>query len=185
MMYDDKKIAGAFFFFAGVQSILLMIISICLYPGYCVSTNYISDLGVGSTSTLFNATMIILGGCTLIGAYFIHRGYSCRLFYVLLIITGIGAAGVGIFPEDTGLIHGIAALIAFFFGGLSAISSHKLLQPPLTYFSIILGLVSLLALVLFMTGTFLGLGPGGMERIVAYPILLWGIGFGGALIGSK
>lgn len=185
MKYNDKKMAGAFFFFASVQSILLMIICMCLYPGYSVSTNYISDLGVGSTSVPFNATMIILGVGTLIGAYFIHRGFPYKLFTALLILTGIGVIGVGVFPEDTGLIHGIAALTAFSFGGLSAISSYKLLQSPLSYFSIILGLISLGALVLFMTGTFLGLGPGGMERIVAYPILLWGIGFGGALMGSK
>jgi len=42
--------------------------------------------------------------------------------------------------------------------------------------------VVLLALVLFASGTFLGLGKGGMERMIAYPALLWAIGFGGHLI---
>jgi hypothetical membrane protein len=184
MVYTDKTLAGALFFFASVQAMLLMIISGCLYPGYCISSNYISDLGVGSTSLFFNSAMIILGVSTLIGTYFVHREFSYRLFTVLLILTGIGAIGVGVFPEDFGLIHGIAALMAFFFGGLSAISSYKLVRSPLNYFSIILGLISVVALVLFMTGTYLGLGPGGMERIVAYPILLWGVSFGGALMGS-
>ena len=31
--------------------------------------------------------------------------------------------------------------------------------------------------------TFLGLGKGGMERMIAYPALLWAVGFGGYLIG--
>lgn len=185
MLYTEKTVAGALFFFAGVQSILLMLISACHYPGYSISTNYISDLGVGTTAILFNATMIILGVSTLLGMYFIHRAYSYRVLTVLLMFTGVGAVGVGVFPENYGLIHGIAALTAFLFGGLSAISSYTLLTFPLKYFSILLGLLALGALVLFMAGIYLGLGVGGMERMIAYPILLWGVSFGGALIGSK
>jgi hypothetical protein len=30
-------------------------------------------------------------------------------------------------------------------------------------------------------GITLGLGMGGIERMIAYPILLWGLGFGGHL----
>jgi hypothetical protein len=60
--------------------------------------------------------------------------------------------------------------------------SYKLQKPPFSYFSVILGVVMLLALVLFASGTFLGLGKGGMERMIAYPALLWAIGFGGHLI---
>lgn len=37
-------------------------------------------------------------------------------------------------------------------------------------------------LVLYVANFYLGLGPGGMERIVAYPILLWGVGLGGHMI---
>ena len=56
-------------------------------------------------------------------------------------------------------------------------------KPPLSYFSVFLGIVSLSALVLFASGTYLGLGKGGMERMVAYPALLWVVGFGCYQIG--
>jgi hypothetical membrane protein len=48
----------------------------------------------------------------------------------------------------------------------------------------ILGLMSIGALILYMGNVYLSLGKGGMERIVAYPLLMWGAGFGGHLIGQ-
>jgi hypothetical protein len=38
------------------------------------------------------------------------------------------------------------------------------------------------ALILFIGKIDLGLGVGGMERMILYPILMWGAGFGGYLI---
>jgi len=29
----------------------------------------------------------------------------------------------------------------------------------------------------------MGIGPGGLERMMAFPVLLWAIGFGGHLMG--
>jgi len=53
---------------------------------------------------------------------------------------------------------------------------------PFSVIAVILGLLSLGALVLFMAGMNLGLGVGGMERMIVYPLLMWGAGFGGHLI---
>jgi hypothetical membrane protein len=184
MNYDNKKVAGALLFLASVQFLLLLVVAEAIYPDCSVSQDYISDLGVGCTAYLFNFSVILLGAAILAGAYFIHRAFQVRLFPLLLMLAGIGAVGVGVFPEDTGLIHGIAALITFSFGGISAIVSYNLQKPPFSYFSVVLGAVTLVALVLFMTNTCLGLGPGGMERMVAYPVLLWGTGFGGFLMDS-
>jgi len=98
--------------------------------------------------------------------------------------------GVGIFTEDFLMIHSVVSLIAFLFGGLSAIFSvicsyvhkFKLLEMPFSVIAVVLGLMSLGALVLFMAGMDLGLGVGGMERMIVYPLLMWGAGFGGHLI---
>jgi hypothetical membrane protein len=117
------------------------------------------------------------------GAYFVQRAFGSRLFSILLTLAGVGAMGVGLFPETFGVIHGIASLITFLFGGLSAVMSYKLQKPPLSYSSVLLGALSLVALALFGSSTYLGLGPGGMERMIAYPALLWAVGFGGHLIG--
>jgi hypothetical protein len=48
-----------------------------------------------------------------------------------------------------------------------------------------LGIIALVAIVLLVTGHYLGIGKGGMERMIAYSILVWALGFGGALIGAK
>jgi hypothetical protein len=88
--------------------------------------------------------------------------------------------------------------MAFGFAGLSAIVSFKVLRMPLSAMSAGLGLMSLGALALFACGLlangifasveaqdsvfFLGLGPGGMERMIVYPVLVWLIGFSGYLI---
>jgi len=169
-------------FIGGVQFVLGIIIAEALYPDYSTSENYISDLGVGPSSVIFNSSVFLLGVLATGGAYFIQRAFNLRIFSILTAITGIGAMGVGLFPEDAGVMHVIFSLITFLFAGLSAIMSYKLQKPPLSYLSIILGAMSLLALVLFGSGIYLGLGKGGMERMIAYPALLWAIGFGAHVI---
>jgi hypothetical membrane protein len=182
MKYDDRKIAGSLLFIGAVLCVLGIIVAEALYTGYSTSENYISDLGVGPSSLIFNSSLFLLGVLTVGGAYFIQRAFDFRLFSIFAAITGIGAMGVGLFTEDAGVVHVVFSFITFLFAGLSAIMSYKLQKPPFSYFSVILGVVVLLALVLFASGTFLGLGKGGMERMIAYPALLWAIGFGGHLI---
>jgi len=91
--------------------------------------------------------------------------------------------------------------MAFFFAGLSAIASFKVLKKPLSLISIILGAMTLGALALFSSGMiasgsltsniaynsdfYMGLGPGGMERMVVYPALMWLAGFGGHLATKR
>ncbi len=182
MKYQNRRIAGSLLFVGGVLCVLGIIVAEALYPGYSTSENYISDLGVGPSSLIFNSSVFLLGVLTVGGAYFIQRAFDFRLFSIFAAITGIGAMGVGLFTEDAGVVHAVFSFITFLFAGLSAIMSYKLQKPPFSHFSVILGVVVLLALVLFASGTFLGLGKGGMERMIAYPALLWAIGFGGHLI---
>ena len=103
---------------------------------------------------------------------------------MMMALAGIGALGVGLFPETTGIVHSIFSLVVFLFAGLSALVTARFQKKPLFYFSIILGLVTLAAEVLRIGNEYLGLGPGGMERMVAYPVLLWAVGFGGYLMAT-
>jgi len=182
MKYDYRKMAGALLFVGSVQFLLVLIIAESLYPDYSVSGDYISDLGVGTTALIFNSSVFLLGATVVAGAYFIQHAFDFRLLSVLLILTGIGAMGVGLFPETAGAIHGVVSLITFLFGGLSAIMSYKLLKPPLSYSAVLLGTLSLVALALFGSSTYLGLGKGGIERMIAHPTLLWAVGFSGHLM---
>jgi hypothetical protein len=110
----------------------------------------------------------------------------------------IGAMATGFFTKNFPLIHGAVSSMAFGFAGLSAVVSFKVLRMPFSAMSVGLGLMSLGALALFACGLlangifasveaqdsvfFLGLGPGGMERMIVYPVLVWLIGFSGYLI---
>jgi len=185
MKYDNKSIAGLLVFVGGVQCVLGIIIAEALYPGYSTSENWISDLGIGPSALIFNSSVFLLGVLGIIGTYFIHRVFNSRLFSILLAIANMSAIGVGLFTEDFGIVHTIFAVILFLFIGLTAILSYKLQKPPLSYLSVLLGALALLAIVLVGSETYLGLGKGGMERMIAYPALLWVIGFGAYLIGSS
>lgn len=193
MVYSNGKVAGTLIFIAVTQFVLGMIVSEALYSGYSVSNNYISDLGVGPSSIIFNSSVFLMGLLLIIGAYFLQRAFDFKMLTVVLVLTAIGVMGVGVFTEDFGTIHTVVSLIAFLFGGLTAIFSvicsyvheFKLLKMPFSVITLISGLMTLGALVLFAGKIYLGLGPGGMERMVAYPILMWGAGFGGYLIAHS
>jgi hypothetical membrane protein len=180
---DRKVLAGALLFVGAVQFIIGMILAEVSYPGYNTSTNFISDLGAQQTSApIFNASVSLLGILVIAASYLIWKEFSNVIVSALFFLSGIGSLGVGIFPESAGTIHMVVSLIAFLFGGLSAIASVWIVRPPFSYLSILLGAIGLIALGLFASGSYLGIGPGGMERVVAYPIILWLAGFGGYLM---
>lgn len=195
MALSNAAKAGVAFFLGTVQFGIFMIVAEAVYPGYSVAANYISDLGatcvtgqpcvIPPSSAIFNVSVALLGLLILVGAVFIHRAFHWRPATLLVALGGIGPLGVGLFPETTGLWHDLFSLIAFLFAGLSAIVLARFQTKPMFYFSIILGLATLLALVGYIGGNTLGLGVGGMERMVVYPVLLWGVGFGGYLMAAQ
>lgn len=185
MELDDTKVAGTLLFLGAVQFLIVLVVAEALYPNYSVSLNYISDLGVGSTALIFNSSVFLLGVLVVAGAYFIREAFKSNFLFIALILTGIGAMMVGLFPETAGVMHTIASLITFLFGGLAAIVSYKVENPPFSYLSVVLGALGLVGLGLFASGNYLSLGVGGMERMIAHPVLLWAVGFGGHLVSQS
>jgi hypothetical membrane protein len=193
MDYDHRKVAGALVFVGGSQFVLGMLVAEALYPGYSISQNYISDLGAGPSALIFNSSVFLLGLTIVASAYFVHRFFRSRLVTSLLVLAGAGAMGVGVFAENYPAMHEIVSDMAFIFGGLLPIASYRLVGKPLSYLSVVMGVLSLSAMVLlsaqysFNLGEqyLLGLGPGGMERMIAYPILLWETAFGGYLMAPS
>jgi len=198
MAYSREKVAGMLFFIAATQFVLGLTISEALYPGYSVSDNYISDLGIGPSSIIFNSSVFLLGLLLLIGTYFLRHVSNFKTVNMLLLIMAIGAMGIGVFTKHYRTVHGAVATMAFFFAGLSAISSFKVLKRPLSLISMMLGAMTLGALVLFSSGMitsgsltsdiaydsdfYMGLGPGGMEHLILYPALMWLAVFSGHLV---
>jgi hypothetical membrane protein len=160
---------------------------------YSVSNNYISDLGANCRTTctavpsayLFDISIALLGLLILVGAFYLNRAFHWTPATALITLAGIGALGVGLFPETTGVWHSVFSLIVFLFTGLTAVVMARFQRKPMSYFSVILGLFTLVALFLFIGGEYVGLGAGGMERLVAYPVLVWSLGFGGHLMAME
>jgi hypothetical membrane protein len=179
-----KRIAGLLSFLGASQFLIFMLIAEALYPNYSISQNKISDLGVGPTAVIFNTSMIILGMLLIFTAIIYHPSHEKWLFSLLLALTGIGAMGVGIFNENLSPLHDIFAGMTFIFGGFSAIWSSRLIRFPLSSCVLFLGCLTLVFSILLAYGIYLCLGPGGTERMIVYPIILWGAVFGGYLMDS-
>jgi hypothetical membrane protein len=181
--------AGAALLIGSVQFILAMIAVQLKYPGYNDLNNYISDLGNSTLSPwagVFNASVIVLGLLTLLAAYLLlaafNRRFSRTLGLGFLLIAGIGAILVGVFPENStalgGHMHSVASDIAFIASGLALLNLPAAMLRDTRWdgyraFTGLLGLITLVAVVLFATGDWGVLGRGGMERLVVAPILLW------------
>jgi hypothetical membrane protein len=172
-------------------------------PSYSLSQNYISDLGAvncglfgGSGSfpghyacspwhDVFNASIVVMGLMILLAVVLIQTAFPRRrtrtIGLGLLALAGFGAIGVGLSPEDVNItVHSVSALLAFLGGGLSLlVLGFAMLRDTrwdgFRAFTLLCGLVDLVALILFVSKTYAGLGVGGMERLIVAPVLLWSI----------
>lgn len=194
MGLEYRIVAGSLLFLAGTIAFLGIITAEVLYPGYSTRQD-ISDLGSTvppdpviqePSATIFNTAMMLTGLLILSGTYLVYRGLDRRLFTALLALLGIGILGVGIFPGNIMPWHGLFALLTFISGGLTVATSSRVVKSPFKYLCLILGVFSLVVLAtavfLVESNPLLFLGSGGVERWVAYPLLIWLIGFGGHLM---
>lgn len=186
------KIAGIILIIGCLQFFMAVNLAETQYPGYSVSKNVLSDLGgtlppIEPSASIFNLSIIILGILGLITVYLILKSGGCRLFSSCLVISSIGAIGVGLFPEFTGNAHLFFSLITFLFGSLAVLFSYRLgLNIPMVIISLVTGLTSLSILLTLIlssgTNSFITyLGVGGTERFIAYPVLLYLTALGGYL----
>jgi hypothetical membrane protein len=118
-------------------------------------------------------------------AYCMYRAVNRGGLPVTVALLGVGILGVGIFPGNNPAPHQVFSLLAFSAGGAAAVLSSRVQARPLRYFSLLAGLVALLSLV---AAVFFAdwapaawLGEGGVERWVAYPVVLWMGSFGASL----
>lgn len=189
------KFAGTVLIVGTIQFFLAITLAEALFPGYSVGKNSLSALGgsipiVEPSAMIFNASVTLFGLLGLLAVYLILKSGGCRLFSLCLLISSLGAIGVGLCPEYTGNIHLFFAFTTFLFGSLATIFSYRLgLNIPMVIISMILGLVSLVTIIiLFIYGPtpannplIAYLGIGGNERLIAYPIILYLTALGGYL----
>jgi len=171
---------------ASILLILLFQVAEFLFTGYSVSNNTISDMGVGPepSRTIFSGALIIFGPMVLMSAALFYEEDPKSLLWLFMAIAGIGALGVALFNEDYPQIHYFFSALVFAFGNLAAICSYKLTKAPFAWISVLLGAIGLASLSLYAFDCYLGLGQGGMERIVFYCAMLWALSFGGYLLAT-
>ncbi len=189
---DYYKVAGIILIIACVQFFMAVNLAETQYPGYSTANNTLSSLGgtlpsVEPSATIFNSSVILLGLLAMVSVYLILKSGGCRLFSACLLLSAVGALGVGIFPSYTGLAHSVFTFITFFFGSLAVIFSYRLgINIPLMVVSLIIGLITFIIIVGTLIFGFNNslinyLGMGGTERFVAYPLILYIIALGGYL----
>jgi hypothetical membrane protein len=196
--FDRVAWAGAMLFLAGTVALMGIITAETLYPGYNTADNMISDLGateppnsviVQPSSNIFSASMAICGLLVLGGTFILHGRYSMWCVTLPMTAFGIGVLGVGIFNGSWGTVHALFAMTTFIGGGMAAIMTFRIVQAPFRYVTVALGAISLFVLFSYMfmgdNSPFMELGEGGLERWVAYPVLLWALGLGGHLMGQR
>lgn len=180
-------IAGAVWFVGSAQWLVVNIIAESIYSGYSVGNQTISDLGTGSYGLVWNASTLLMGLSMIAGAYLGYRSLRERLVIIPMLALGTGSIIVSVFPAESSVeaIHGVGAFLAFISGGLAAVFSYRVTRGPFKYLSIILGISGLIALALYALDVYLGLGRGGMERMIVFPILIWLVGFSGNLMSVR
>lgn len=190
------RVAGALLLLGGVTVLMGIVTAEALYPGtYTTGANEISELGgrggrdgFPSSAAIFTASIVATGLLTLAAGILLGRAGAGALLGATVALIGIGLVGVGLLPSGTGWPHLVSALGVFAAGGAAAIASARVTEPPFRYIALVMGLVSLGILVGYAAvrgdAPLPGLGVGGLERWVAYPILLWSVGFGGYLMGG-
>lgn len=190
---DKTTLSGCSFLVGGIQWFLGILAAESWYDGYSSRIDYVSDLGTGPTALIYNLSVFMLGAFIVLGTFFLYKAQKGRLLPFLLIICGIGAMGVGIFPANLQPMHSVFTLLAILFGSFAAVGSYSYQTKPMSIISVILGLMSFVLAMIFIpylglpfgsTETFLGMAKGSLERWAINPILAWIIGFGGYLMGT-
>lgn len=165
-----------------------LIVALQWSPPYSLSRNTISDLGSTACGTwngryvcsplhsLMNASFVVLGITMILGSVLISRnfasGRAAAAGFAAMAISGVGVIMVGFFPENSeSTLHELGAAIPFVLGNASLIILALSFKMPavLRAYFFLSGVMALLGLAAFASSHYLGLGEGGMERVVAYP----------------
>jgi hypothetical membrane protein len=167
------------------------------YGGYSLLANYISDLGNTSTSPLhevFNVSIILLGVLAFLGILLgwggFPRGGARVAGLFLLLIASVAAMLVGVFPENVNPpVHDLVSLLVFLPGGLALVILSTGMRSgthwsSIRSLSLVLGAVTLISLAYYVPTQYLNntFDPGLIERLIVFPILVWGFVAGIRLI---
>ncbi len=188
----NKTNAGYLLAFAAGQFLIALMLGESIAPDYSMHDNAISDLGtIAETELLFNASLFLIGALNFAAGYVLYKAIGSRMVLVTFALGGIGAMGAGLIPLDNPIgVHGLFALFAFVFLNVEAMVAGRLAKFPLDRISLLLGILGIIFVPIMImvdsgsldvTGS---IGHGGVERMIAFPCLIWMLVFGGYLVSS-
>jgi hypothetical membrane protein len=172
-------------------------------PSYSYVRNWISDLGATGVGAfhgrslssplhaVMNAAFLVDGIFFLLGAIMLARtaaGPRARLFLVFAVAHSLGMLLVGLVPETVspplGSLHLLGAMLAIGGGNAAIIVGGRL--AGLRWAGLLLGLFGLAAFAaLAFPAATAALGSGLVERLAVYPITLWELLAGLALLSPS
>ncbi|MGH7919239.1 MAG: DUF998 domain-containing protein [Candidatus Dormibacteraceae bacterium] len=168
---------------------------------YSLRLNYISDLGstacgpavCSPLAPLMNASFVCSGALCVAAAVLLPAALAIGRWAgpagVLLGLSGLGTAVVGLVPENVHLHpHTLAAMLAFYAGNAALCVlglGMRRRRPATGWVTVALGVVGLLASLAFFGGHRLGVGVGAVERVAAWPLFVWLVVASGLLLGRR
>ena len=127
-----------------------------------------------------NGSLIFVGLSMGLGVLLALDAFSlsqpAKLTFTLLGLTGLGTALAGVFPENvTPLIHYLIAALCLIIINCGVLAAFWVPELPGSWrwYSLLMGILGLVALVVLGLHFYTPLGPGGIERIADYTPDLW------------
>ncbi|WP_189600641.1 DUF998 domain-containing protein [Streptomyces lateritius] len=166
---------------------------------YSWARNNISDLGnvhcalqtepepryiCSPEHAMMNTSFVALGISLIIGAALTgdmwRKGITAAVARLLVASAGAGFVLVGLAPADVDENqHFLGALLVMGTGNigllLAGFALAHYIPGPLRRLTSLLGVTAITAFGLFLSHHYLGLGMGGMERVAAFPLLVWAL----------
>jgi len=156
---------------------------------YSYTHNFISDLGVpycgehgdmpcSSSAVVMNVSIVVFAAALLVGAWWIDRNAPLpRVGVLFLALASAGALIVGLIHANTNwTLHSTGASLLLIFGGCAPLTygltdgfRHRKVASAL---SALLGGIAVAGYFCYDNSWQLGLGPGGIERVSAYSVVL-------------
>jgi hypothetical membrane protein len=186
-----RAAAGMLLLVLGAAFLTVTMLAASIAPGYDFNGGAISDLGViDQTAGLFNGLLVIVGALNIAAGYLLYRWHRRAWLLGVYLLAGLGAAGAGFLPLDSGAAHSLFALAGFVFFNVEAVGTATVLRGPMRILSIVAGLIGLAYVVVMVIGDagnpaiFGSIGHGGSERMIVYPAMLWTLIAGGYWIAT-
>ena len=191
-----RTTAAAILWLSSVQFFLAQaIVQSAWTTPFSLTQNFISDLGntacapypLGSDNYVcspwhfwMNASFLLIGLTIPLGAalarHVFRPGLLREAALVLLALAGPGFVAVSLYPENVAIApHKIGAGFVFVSGNLGLALLGVAIQQTFRRVRLatalaVLGIAGFIATVLLVTGRYLGIGIGGIERVAAYPL---------------